>query len=164
MYPAEQPCLGSCCSASTRIMPEKSFQGLHKYSWTSADVDLSHSPFLSCPALRSMQTHTFCPNSHTPGLQLQDIDFLSCSKYQLWLPEPSIQSRRPSVISNQRDWWGERRIWQRFQASGQPGPRERIIHRITDVRDEKNLQKHISLIHPTLQSRQFSKNIWPIPI
>lgn len=57
------------------------------------------------------------------------------------------------------------RLWQRLQASSQPGARGmRIIHRITDVCDEKSTQKHISLIHPTLQCRLLSKITWPVPI
>lgn len=88
---------------------------------------------------------------------------LSCFQYQLRLPEPCIQSRRPSVISIQRDCWG--RALAEIPGKRPAGAKgKRIIHRITDVRDEKNLQKHISLIHPTLQCRPLSKSIWPAPI
>lgn len=64
--------------------------------------------------------HTSCPNSFVSGLQPRHPD-LSSSQHQRCLPEPSIQGRRPSVISTQRGCRG-RAAAERFQASGQSGP------------------------------------------
>ena len=64
--------------------------------------------------------HTSCPNSFVSGLQPRHPD-PSSSQHQRCLPEPSIQDRRPSVISTQRGYRG-RAAAERFQASGQYGP------------------------------------------
>lgn len=120
-------------------------------------------PYSSPTQFWELCIHTFHPNSHIPG---------SKPSIQIFFPAFNINFGFQSYPSRVED-----PLWSPFRGAGAEevsgrdsrqaaswSQGEGIIHRITDVTDKKNLQKHISLIHPTLQCRPFSKSIWHIPI
>lgn len=98
-------------------------------------------PHCSPAWLWELCTHTSCPNSHIAGLQTQDTDLLSCFHYQLQLLEPSRVETLCDLHSEEL-WWGG--LWQRFQASGQLGPRGRELFTGSQMLEMKRTCKNTS--------------------
>lgn len=155
LYSVEQPCPGSCCSASALIRPEKSFQGLPQYNWRCCSCCFGQLQLMLVWAIRyssptqfwELCIHTFNPNSHIPG---------SKPRIQIFFPAFNINFGSQSYASRVED-----PLCSPFRGAGAEevsgrdsrqaaswGQGEGIIHRITDVTDKKNLQK-THLTHPS---------------